>query len=217
MFRIKICGVTRTEDIDLVAQAGGDSIGINLVSISPRCVQIDKAIQLKQRADELGLRTIIVVMNPSESQLRKWIDEIQPYAVQLHGQETPELIDSFPSLRIIKAISWTGREEERQLASLWQARRSSSDFAFLVDAYAPNVGGGTGKVARWDLLDPCPAELSQAPLLLAGGLTATNVGAAIDQTRCLGVDTASGVETSPGIKDPAKVAAFCAQALAHLK
>lgn len=213
MFRIKICGVTRQEDVDAISAAGADAVGINLVPSSPRFVTTETACALAARARSLGLRVVIVVMNPTAEELRALTEAIQPDAIQLHGHELPELLTNLDSagarkVPIIKALSWTGRGEEAKLAGAWLAHASRVPVALLVDAYAPGVGGGTGKVARWDLLSPRPAELAGLPLLLAGGLTPANVAEAIAATGCSGVDTASGVESSPGIKDADRIRAF---------
>lgn len=208
MFKIKICGVTRTEDLPAIAAAGADAVGINLVPSSPRCVSLDQASALSAAAHALGLSVFVVVMDPEPSQLQSIVDRVAPDAIQLHGQETVDLVASLGRCAIVKALSWTGRAEESAAARAWAAEAARRPLAFLVDAYAPGVGGGTGRVARWDLLQPRPAELAGVPMLLAGGLKADNVAEAIAQTGCEGVDTASGVESSPGIKQKELVEAF---------
>lgn len=217
LFRIKICGVTRLEDIDAIHAAGADAVGINLVPASPRCVTAQTACALAARARALGIYVVIVAMDPSAQELAALAETIRPDAIQLHGHELPALLadsDGHPlsKMPIVKALSWTGRAEEAALARAWQARATHAPVSLLVDAYAPGVGGGTGKIARWDLLKPRPSELTGIPLLLAGGLTPVNVAEAIATTDCEGVDTASGVESSPGIKDAQRIEAFVAAA-----
>ncbi len=210
MFRIKICGVTRPIDIDYVAESGGDCIGINVVPHSPRCVNPQTAALLTQHAHQLGLKVALVTMNLSASELQGWVEQLPLDALQLHGHETPAVLRDLPSsLFLIKALSWTGRAEEIDLASEWlHASQTRANMCWLVDAYSPGVGGGSGKVARWDMLYPRPEVLSTLPMMLAGGLKAENVAEAIRTTHCAGVDTASGVESAPGIKDPQLVRAF---------
>lgn len=212
MFQIKICGVTRVDDVEFIATAGADAIGINLVPTSPRYVTSDQAQAISQRARLLGLRVFAVVMDPLPSALAEVVGSLAPDAVQLHGHETPISTEQCGMTAVVKALSWTGRPEEIDLAKLWSKEKARLPLAFLVDAYAPGVGGGTGRVARWDLLNPRPDVLSGVPMLLAGGLTAKNVAGAIEQTQCDGVDTASGVESAAGVKCRDLVEAFVTEA-----
>lgn len=230
--KIKFCGVTRESDLLLLAAAGVDSVGFNLVPASPRYIAPARARQLSSRAAELKLVRVGVVMDPSDAELQALIDGQLFDFIQLHGTECPAMLASlrlpvaksasaeamaYPAL--IKAVSWSGREAEVELVRDWQVYRHAWSEgagpelrAFLVDAYAPGQGGGTGKKARWDLLKPRPNELSDTPLILAGGLTAENVDAAISATSPDGVDTASGVESAPGLKDAELVRAFASNA-----
>ena len=211
-FQVKICGITRPEDLVAVRDAGADAVGINLVPASPRCVSLSMARQLRDQSHELGLRVAIVMMDAPTDEMEAAIAEVQPDILQLHGEEQPsQLPKSATGLLIIKSLSWTGRVQEERIAKRWLEEHSFR-LAFLVDAYAPGVGGGTGKLARWDLLEPRPRVLSSVPLLLAGGLKPENVGAGILATHCSGVDTASGVESAPGVKDAKQIARFVAAA-----
>ena len=211
-FQIKICGVTRAEDLQSIRDAGGDAVGLNLVPASPRCVSLDSARQLRDQAHQLGLRVAIVMMDANTSIMQDAVLAIQPDILQLHGEELPtDLPEAASELSIVKSLSWTGRANEERLAKRWLEEHSHR-LAFLVDAFAPGVGGGTGKLARWDLLRPRPRFLSAVPLLLAGGLKPDNVAAGILATHCMGVDTASGVESSPGVKDRKLVTKFVAAA-----
>jgi phosphoribosylanthranilate isomerase len=207
-FQIKVCGVKRAQDLAFVHDAGADAIGINLVPESPRCVDLTVARRLRDEANRLGLRVAIVMMNAETSAMEKAVAVIQPDILQLHGDELPSALpDAAGGLSIVKSLSWTGRKPEELLAKRWLEEHSHR-LAFLVDAYAPGIGGGTGKLARWDLLRPRPRMLSAVPLLLAGGLKPENVAAGILATHCSGVDTASGVEVSPGVKDANLVLKF---------
>lgn len=210
-FRIKICGVKRAADLNWLAESGADAVGINFVRTSVRSLKIDPGREMVKLASSLGLKTVAVLMNPTVDELRKFAATMPVDFIQLHGEELPELLVDLPELAIIKAISWSGRREEKHLARQWL----ESDVAargqlrgFLVDAFAPGVGGGTGRTARWDLLTPRPSCFGDIPILLAGGLTPANVAEAILTTHCAGVDTASGVETSPGCKDQQLVSTF---------
>ena len=215
MFKIKICGVTRSEDVESIAAAGADTIGINLVAASPRRVRLEQARALTETARYVGLRVCVVVMDPAAEELEQIVQTLGPDTVQLHGHEVPvslEKVEKYGALKIVKALSWTGRQEEAALAGLWLAHSAHTPISFLVDAYAPVVGGGTGRIARWDLLNPKPIEFGNVPMLLAGGLNPQNVARAIHETNCAGVDTASGVETAPGIKSQVLVESFVSAA-----
>ncbi len=210
-FRIKICGVKRAADLIWLAESGADAVGLNFVRTSVRSLKLDPGREMVKQAASLGLKTVAVLMNPTAAELRKFAATIPVDFIQLHGDELPELLADLPELAIIKAISWSGRREEKHLARQWL----ESDVAnrgqlrgYLVDAFAPGVGGGTGRTARWDLLAPRPSCFGDLPILLAGGLTRANVSEAILTTHCAGVDTASGVETSPGCKDESLVGDF---------
>jgi phosphoribosylanthranilate isomerase len=218
-FQIKICGVKRAADLTWLAESGADAVGLNFVRTSVRSLKIDPGREMVKEANGLGLKTVAVLMNPTADELRKFVSTMPVDFIQLHGEESPELVDALPEIAIIKAISWSGRREEKHLARQWlesAAAARGQVSAFLVDAFAPGVGGGTGRTARWDLLVPRPSCFGQIPIILAGGLTPANVGEAILATHCDGVDTASGVETSPGCKDEALVADFIETAKAAL-
>lgn len=210
-FRIKICGVKRSADLNWLADSGADAVGLNFVRTSVRSLKVDPGREMAKLATTLGLRTVAVLMNPTADELRKFVATVPVDFIQLHGEELPELLVDFPDVAVIKSVSWSGRREEKQLARLWTESPAAARGqlrAFLVDAFAPGVGGGTGRTARWDLLTPRPTCFGDFPLLLAGGLTPANVAEAILTTHCAGVDTASGVESSPGCKEEELVDAF---------
>lgn len=210
-FRIKICGVKRAADLLWLAECGADAVGLNFVRTSIRSLKIDPGREMVKQAQSLGLKTVAVLMNPTADELRKFVSTIPVDLVQLHGEELPELLNDLPDIQVIKAISWSGRREEKHLARQWlesEAAKRGQLRGYLVDAFAPGVGGGTGRTARWDLLTTRPTCFGEVPILLAGGLTPSNVAQAILTTHCSGVDTASGVESSPGCKDQALVTEF---------
>ncbi len=211
--RIKVCGVCHLADLDVLASAGVDSVGINFVPSSSRCVEPAQAVKLSARAAELGLLRIAVVMNFSAGQLHELLGRVEVDWVQLHGIEPPAIADACGGLPILKVTSWTGRRQESELVNAWSRSASTGQLrAWLVDAYAPTAGGGTGRVARWDLLRPRPAAFGNLPLILAGGLVPNNVAEAIAASAADGVDTASGVELAPGLKSPKLVREFAAAA-----
>ena len=197
----------------MLVNTGVDSVGINFVPNSLRYVEPARAVELSARAAELGLLRVAVVMNLSAAKLRKLLTEVEVDWVQLHGSEPPAIADACGGLPILKVTSWTGRPQESELVSAWLRLANPGPLrAWLVDAYAPAVGGGTGRVARWDLLRPRSAAFGNLPLILAGGLTPRNVAEAISASAADGVDTASGVELAPGLKSPDLVRAFASAA-----
>ncbi|MFK7737571.1 MAG: phosphoribosylanthranilate isomerase [Pirellulaceae bacterium] len=205
---VKVCGFTRLADIEAAADAGVNLVGLNFVPSSSRCVDTTLAKVLAARAQQGELKVVGLFRNPTDSEICSALDFVPMDYVQLHGAELPEITAACEGKPVIKALSWTGRAEEQKLATEWQSVGSQL-AAFLVDAYAPVEGGGTGRLARWDLLHPKPKPLDGIPLWLAGGLNPSNVARAIDQTRCVGVDTASGVEEGPGSKSASLMRDFC--------
>ena len=232
--QLKVCGVTRPSDLELMAEAGVGAVGLNLVPSSKRKIELNEATLLAARARQLGIRVAAVVMDPDPEHLIQVAQAYEWDYLQLHGREAPTLADHCASIPIVKAISWSGRSEEEELVGCWsQWERSHHRYGsniplsegsqakgslpprlagFLVDAYAPLEGGGTGRVADWQLLWPRPQVLEGWPMILAGGLHPGNVKQAIEQTRCDAVDVASGVEIQPGIKSREAVLEFARQA-----
>lgn len=210
-FQIKICGVKRAADLEWLAECGADAVGLNFVRTSVRSLKIDPGREMVKQAKGFGLKTVAVLMNPTADELRKFLSTIPVDFIQLHGEELPDLLNDTPEVAVIKTISWSGRREEKHLARQWlesEVAARGQLRGYLVDAFAPGVGGGTGRTARWDLLAPRPTCFGEIPILLAGGLTPANVAEAIRTTHCAGVDTASGVESAPGCKDESLVREF---------
>jgi len=226
LFRVKICGVTSVEDARAVAAAaaaapaGTVAVGINFVPGSPRCVGIANAASI---AGSLSgtVRRVGVFAGASIAEIREALREVALDAVQLHGhlgsQDPPDLCVELGPVPVIRAV----RLEKDGLASAraWIAAAVASGAApamAIVDASVARgtaVGslGGSGDTVDWHALAR-EAPL-RVPTALAGGLTPGNVAEAIAATGLAAVDTASGVESTPGRKDPSKVEAFIAAAL----
>ncbi len=204
-FTIKYCGITRLDDVKASFDCGADAIGINLVTSSPRFAAPAIAEKLAVQAKEYG-KVVVVMVNPTREEVEAVLASMPVDYVQLHGEEDPR---DFNGLRvpIVKAMPWRGVQDQT-VAEQWQSAKGMDLAGFLVDAYDEKVRGGSGKVARWDLLQPRPRPLDQVPLILAGGLSPTNLIQAMHQVLPDGVDCASGIESSPGIKDRAKMLAF---------
>jgi phosphoribosylanthranilate isomerase len=194
---VKICGVTSVEDARLAVSAGANAVGVNLVRSSKRRVDEETARRI---VDAVGGATevIAVVADVEPEELALLRARLGVAAVQLHGSETPDVLErllpqAYQALRIATPADVA-------------AARTYGGARLLVDAKVPGELGGTGHTFDWTLVDTLARERA---LVVAGGLTAENVGAAVRALRPYGVDTASGVEgTDPRKKDPSKVARF---------
>jgi phosphoribosylanthranilate isomerase len=197
---VKICGVTRLEDARAAGAAGADALGLNFYPRSPRYVEPATAAALARTRPALGA-VVGVFVNESPEVIRARVRDCGLTAVQLHGDEPPEACAGF-GVPIIKALRVRGPEDVARARTYLGA----GDVAtLLLDGAAPGYGGG-GITFDWSLV----ARLTEAgvPVLVAGGLNPGNVAEAVRATRPYGVDVASGVEASPGIKDVEAVRAF---------
>ena len=204
--RVKVCGVTRVEDVRMAWAEGVDVLGLNFYARSPRHVDVPTAAALARTRPALGA-VVGVFVNEAPDIIRMTVRECGLTAVQLHGDEPPEACAGF-GVPVIKALRVAGPEDVER------ARRyvgAGDVTALLLDGAAPGYGGG-GVGFDWSLV----ARLTDAgvPVLVAGGLTPANVAQAVKATRPYAVDVASGVESSPGIKDADAVRAFVRNAKA---
>jgi phosphoribosylanthranilate isomerase len=199
----------------MIADAGADAIGLNFVPTSPRFVEHERAARIAA-AVAGRLETVGVFVNaPSEAVLRA-VESYELNAVQLHGDEPPEFLaelrDAAPDLPIIRV--WRmGPDGLKGLADHLDTCKKLGALPqrCLIDSLVPGVYGGSGTAVAWDRL-AAEYDSQWPPLILAGGLRPENVAEAVRVVRPFGVDTASGVESEPGIKDPAAVARFIAAA-----
>ncbi|KAA1175121.1 phosphoribosylanthranilate isomerase [Marinobacter salinexigens] len=195
--RIKICGLTRAEDVDAAVAAGADAIGLVFYDPSPRSVTIKQAVALAQRVPAF-VSLVGLFVNPDREFVDAVLQQVPLDLLQFHGDETPDYCNSF-GRRWIKAI---------RVREAGQIEKAFSDYqrgaGLLVDAWDPDRYGGTGHSFNWQLI---PEERSM-PLILAGGLTSDNVSGAVQQVRPWAVDVSGGVESSKGIKDIKKISDF---------
>jgi phosphoribosylanthranilate isomerase len=197
--RVKICGITNLADAQVAVEAGADALGFNFYEQSPRFIPTKTAAEISRALPPFTLR-VGVFVNPAEELVLRAIGECSLSLLQFHGDEPPEFCVQF-GLMSMKAF------RVRDAGSLKELPKYRTD-AWLLDAYSSDTLGGTGEKFNWDLA--VEAQKFGKPVFLAGGLTPENVAVAVRQVRPFGVDVASGVESSPGKKDAAKVQAFIA-------
>jgi phosphoribosylanthranilate isomerase len=215
MFRIKICGVTNLADAQVAIDAGADALGLNFYERSPRCVSREVAAEIAAACGLAKVKPIGVFVNAPPSYVVELAEQFNLAAVQLHGDEPPEIIDDLPlGMRVIFALRLPAAGGLALPNYRHLSKYQRLPAALLADAAAPGQYGGTGHKLDWTALANWPAKTFGIPLILAGGLTPKNVIAAIRICHPAGVDAASGVESSPGKKDPAKTRDFIAAAKA---
>jgi phosphoribosylanthranilate isomerase len=212
VFRIKICGITTVDDARACVRAGGEAVGLNFYRASPRCLEFDAAQRI---VEVLGPEMVKVglFVNASVEQVCRTFDQLGLDLIQLHGDEPPELLSQFGGRPVMRAFR-VGAEGLGPVEHyLDQCRRLVHEpRRVLIDSRTKGSYGGTGQVADWSTVARYPTRDWHPPLVLAGGLTPENVAEAIRVVRPAAVDTASGVESSPGRKDPAAVLRFVREA-----
>jgi phosphoribosylanthranilate isomerase len=199
--RVKVCGITRLQDVRAVSQAGADAIGLVFYPSSPRSVSVEQAVELVEAFPAFVTSTALFV-NPSVDLVNQVIDQVKVDLLQFHGDESADFCRQF-SRPYIKAIAMKASTDLTQLALEYHDAKG-----LLLDTYKPGVPGGTGEVFNWQWV---PNDFCM-PLILAGGLNAGNVADAIAKTRVWAVDVSGGVEADKGIKSAEKVQQFINQA-----
>jgi phosphoribosylanthranilate isomerase len=201
MVKVKICGITNPDDAMAAVDFGADALGFVFFKGSPRYIPPKEAAKIIRKVPSL-VQTIGVVVNQCSEDLERTIAESGVDAVQLHGEEPPEVCMS--SRRTIKAIRVKSLDS---LAPLEKFKGLVS--AFLLDAYAPDALGGSGRLFNWDIA----VEAKRfGKIILAGGLTPDNVADAVRYVMPFAVDVSSGVEASKGKKDHDKMRIFIERA-----
>jgi phosphoribosylanthranilate isomerase len=204
--RIKFCGITRAEDAHEAARLGAWAIGLN--HWDPGRRRVDPAVAAEIGAEmRRRLEVVGVFVNAPLDEIARAVEDESLTMVQLHGDEGLSFcreVRRRTGCPVIKALRVSGR------ADVQAAEAFRTDY-HLLDAHRPSSPGGTGESFDWGLLR---GRRSKVPLILAGGLRPDNVAAAIAEVRPFAVDVASGVESAPGIKDHALMAAFAERARA---
>ncbi len=200
--RIKFCGITRLDDAELAVANGAWAVGLIFWPNSPRRAEPGAAAEIaaavKRRAEVVG-----VFVNAALDYVAEIADGVGLTMIQLHGEEGPAYCSEAArrtGCKVIKAVRVRSGADVRALASF------HTDY-HLLDSYSAGVPGGTGETFSWEI---ARAHRGRVPVILSGGLTSDNVADAIAAVHPYAVDVASGVELSPGRKDPDKLAAFAA-------
>ncbi len=209
MFTVKICGITRPEDARASAEAGADAIGLNFYPQSSRVIDHDRARAIIAVLPA-GMIKVGVFVNVQAAEICRSCDALGLDLIQLHGDEPPELLAALGGRAVMKAFRPAGVEGLRAVLDYLETCRTLNCLPRLILFDAPLTCGfgGSGKLADWSLAKQYLENYRTPGLVLAGGLKADNVAEAIRTTGAGAVDTASGVEQQPGIKDPAALAAF---------
>jgi phosphoribosylanthranilate isomerase len=212
LFRIKICGVTSPKDAQLIALAGADAVGLNFFADSSRYVEADVAQKIATVVPPSVARVGVFVNSPA-GVLRDTTERLKLDWIQLHGDETPELIAEIGGQRVVKAFRIGESGWDEAVAFLARCKELGSlPAAVLLDASQPGEYGGTGKTIDWQSVADNRPRLFGLPIVLAGGLTPFNVTEAIATARPDAVDVASGVESKSGSKDLMLIRAFVTSA-----
>ncbi len=199
--RIKICGITTIEDALAVVSAGAHALGLVFYANSPRAVTIEQAREIALAVGPFVAVTGLFV-NADARFVNNILSQVPLHLLQFHGDENAEYCESFqrPYMKAVRM-----RPDVDVSKDIDGHPRASG---ILLDAYRPGVPGGTGDTFDWKRVP----RNTRVPIVLAGGLTPTNVVDAVRSTGVYGIDVSGGVESSPGKKDPNKVKAFITNA-----
>ena len=207
--RVKICGLRTAESVAAACSAGSAYLGFNFFERSPRSVTIAEARDLAVDVP-LGVAKVALVVDAPDEKLDRIVAEVPLDMLQLHGSESPDRVRNLRErhgLPVMKVVGVASADDLDKLDLYAQVADQ-----ILVDAKPPKdavLPGGNGLTFDWRLIS---ARRWPVPWMLAGGLTPENVAEAIALTGARQVDVASGVETSPGVKDPGRMKAFVAAA-----
>ena len=199
--RVKLCGITRLEDALAAVDAGVDALGFVFVPGTPRFITAEAGRMIRSALPPF-ITTVGLFVDAEPAFVEEYLRVSRVQVAQFHGDESPGVVASYRDrVRVIKAFRVRGPETLAALAGY----RDSVD-AILLDAFVAGAHGGTGARFDWDLA--IEARSAGRPLILAGGLNPENVAEAVRRVNPYAADVSSGVEVSPGRKDPAKVRAF---------
>jgi len=208
--RVKICGITRPEDLSVAVAAGADAVGFLVgVPSSPRNLTLERAEKLLRQVP-IFVDSVVVTTPQSVVELVEVFNRLKPTAIQIHGKksfEASEIFERIKDTRLIKTIYV--KSSNLNMATIEDSKKFD---AVLLDSFTKDQYGGTGNVHDWTLSRQMREAVAPTPVILAGGLNPENVREAIHTVQPYAVDVASGVELRPGIKDPKKIWAFVVRA-----
>jgi phosphoribosylanthranilate isomerase len=220
MVKVKICGITHEEDATWAASLGADYIGLNFYKESPRHISPKAAKAIVSKVPPFVI-PVGVFVNHTPEEIASYITEVGLQGVQLHGDETPEQIETLRKLMnsggnkvsIIKTLRIGNEQDMNDLDSHLRGNDGFANLCdyFLLDSRDDNQPGGTGKQFPWTLAQEFKKRHDK-PMFLAGGLTPENVKMAIKEVQPYAVDVASGVEKTPRRKDYEKLKTFITEA-----
>jgi phosphoribosylanthranilate isomerase len=203
--RVKICGITRKEDLEAAAAAGADAVGFVVgVASSPRNIALEKAEKLIRQVPPF-VKSVLVTVPKSIDEFEKY-EKLNPDAIQIHGENLHAAASvrlKIPNTLLIGAVN-------ANLANALNVVSTTAKIfdAVLLDSFADGRYGGTGIVHDWELSKRVKQVIHPKPLILAGGLNPENVAEAVRTVQPYAVDVSSGVERQPGIKDYQKIVEF---------
>lgn len=203
--RAKICGITRPQDIQAAVQAGVDAIGLVFFEPSPRYVNIELATQLAKLIPPY-VNIVGLFVNATAEEIAQVLEQVPLDVIQFHGDETAEQcqqIAQYNKRRWYKAIQVKPDATDTEIISTIQQYQQAGASAMLLDAWHPELKGGTGHSFDWSQFPKL-----DIPLILAGGLKPENIEDAIQTTQAYAVDVSGGVESAKGIKDQQLIERF---------
>ncbi|NYT36892.1 phosphoribosylanthranilate isomerase [Allopusillimonas soli] len=203
--RVKVCGLTRPQDIDAAVRAGADAVGFVFYPASQRMLDVASARTLRQRVPAF-VTVAALFVNAEPGDIRAVLDQVRPDVLQFHGDEQPRDCEQFdhPYIRAFR-VGAPGMDTPEGL--LAECHRYDLACGWLFDSYSAGYGG-SGLAFDVDLLGGVQRTANGRPIILSGGLRPQTVGASIRAVRPYAVDVSSGVEDSPGIKSADRIAAF---------
>ena len=194
--RVKICGITRQQDADFAAESGADAIGLVFYPPSPRAISFAQANTITANLAPFVSKVALFV-DPDKDLVSRCLDELSVDILQFHGEESPDFCHQF-EMPYLKAVRMRDGVNLQEVADDY-----STASALLLDTYQPGLPGGTGKTFDWSQISRI-----DKPIILAGGLHASNVLQAIHQVQPYAVDVSGGVESDKGIKSHEKISTF---------